>query len=223
MIPVVDHTRLRNLVVDANDGIVATAGIVEGLIGAGAGIRATVIAALSSMLAGGIALGGARSAETALELDARSALLEEERRQLALSPEEARAELAAIYQEKGLSDDLASRVAAELSEHNALAAHAEAEHGIRLEAAPIRPVLEAAASGGAFAAGSIVVLLTVLLTPVRSLGGSTFVAVAVSLTLTSLVVARWGNLPVARTIVRTVGIGMTAMAVSFALGSLLDL
>ena len=49
------------------------------------------------------------------------------------------------------------------------------------------------------------------------------IAVALSLGLTSLALARWGQVPVARTIVRNVGVGVTAMFVSLAIGSLFDL
>ena len=46
---------------------------------------------------------------------------------------------------------------------------------------------------------------------------------ALSLSLTSIVVARWGNLPVLRTMARTVGVGTAAMLITFAIGSLVDL
>ena len=75
---------VRSLVVDANDGIIATAGIVEGFAGAGATEITITIAAFSAMVAGGIALGGAKYAEEATERDAQLALIDEERRQLAL-------------------------------------------------------------------------------------------------------------------------------------------
>ena len=75
------------LVVDANDGIIATAGIVEGFAGAGASATTITIAAFSAMVAGGIALGGAKYSETATERDAEQALIDEERMQLELSPD----------------------------------------------------------------------------------------------------------------------------------------
>ena len=46
---------------------------------------------------------------------------------------------------------------------------------------------------------------------------------ALSLSLTSVVVARWGNLPLLRTMVRTVGVGVAAMLITFAIGSVIDL
>ena len=80
----------------------------------------------------------------------------------------------------------------------------------------------AVSAAGAFAIGSLVVLLSVLVTWSTRLP-TTFVAVAISLSLTSIVVARWGNLPVVRTMARTVGVGIAAMVITFAIGSLVDL
>ena len=182
------------LVVDGNDGIMATAGIVEGFIGAGAGTETIVVAAIAAMVAGAIAMGSAKYAEAAIERDATNSLIAEERRQLSLSPAEELAELAAIYERRGLSPDLARTVATELSAHDALAAHAEAEHDIALDEAPTPPLIAAISAAGAFAVGSLVVLLSVGITWSTRLP-TTFVAVALSLSLTSVVVARWATCP----------------------------
>lgn len=221
-IALVDSVRLRALVVEANEGIIATAGIVEGLLGAGAETQAVVVAAGASMVSGGIALGGVRYAAAATARDAQRALVEEERRQLELAPEAELAELAALYEAKGLTADLAQRVADELSAGDVLVAHAEVEHGIALDAPTVRPLTTAFSSGGAFAAGSAIVLATTVLTPDQWRIPSTFFAVVVSLCITSVIVSRWGRVPVARTLLRTVGIGAFAMIVTLALGSRFD-
>jgi len=59
----VDPGRVREHAVDVNDGIIASAGIVEGLLGAGASYTILLVAALAAMLGGGLALGGMRYAE----------------------------------------------------------------------------------------------------------------------------------------------------------------
>ena len=142
-----DRTEIRNRGVDANDGIIATAGIVEGFVGAGARGSTIVIAAFAAMVSGGIALGGAKYSEEAAERDAERALVEEERRQLAMLPDEELAELAEHYRRRGLSPELAAQVAEELSAHDALAAHVVAEHGIDLAAPRPGPVIVAAGIG----------------------------------------------------------------------------
>jgi VIT1/CCC1 family predicted Fe2+/Mn2+ transporter len=207
-------------VVDVNDGIVATGGIVEGFIGAGVTGRTVLIAALAAMAAGGIALGGAKYAEAAAERDAERALIEEERRQLEFSPEEELAELTMLYEEKGLSAELALRVASELTAKDALAAHVDVELGLASSPDEPPPLVTALAAGVAFALGSFVPVLSVLLAPDAWRMLVTFGAVVLSLAVTSLVLARMGRTDVVRTIARTVLLGVVAMVLTLAGGSL---
>lgn len=218
-----DRDRVRELVVDANDGIMAVAGIAEGFIGAGASTSATLIAVLAGAVAGSIALSGAKFTEAAIERDARQVELDEVRRQLDLSPDEELRELVALYEAQGVSPDLAQQVATELSSPDALTTRADAEHGIEPRQRPLRPIVAAALAGLAFAVGALIVVATILSTPRSARLPTTFFAVAFSLALTSLVLARWGQVPAGRTIVRNVGVGVTAMFASLAIGSLFDL
>jgi VIT1/CCC1 family predicted Fe2+/Mn2+ transporter len=217
-----DRERLRDLVIDANDGIVAVAGVVEGVLGAGLGNRAAATAVLMATVAGGIAMGGSRYTEAAAEWDARITLLDEERRQLRQSPEQELEELAAFYEAKGLAPDLARLVAGELSAADALAAHAEEEHDIEIDEPPPRPLFFAIASGLAFVLGAMVVVVSAVLTPSDWRVPTTFVAVTIALALAAGVVARWGDVPLGRTVARNVAIGLTSMVVSFVVGSLVD-
>jgi len=217
--PLLDGTQWRRFVLDANDGIVATAGLVEGLIGAGASSGSTRVAAAAALIAGSLALGGARFSEEAVESDVQKELIEEERRQLALSPEEELAELAELYRAKGLSPELAQQVANELTERDALDAHVSTEYGISLDR-PSQPSKAAVAAAIGFGVGSVIVLLMVVAMPRRSVGISTALAVVLSLSGTSFLAARLGGVPVARTVLRTVGIGVIAMLITFAVGTL---
>jgi VIT1/CCC1 family predicted Fe2+/Mn2+ transporter len=217
-----DRERFRDLVVDANDGIVAIAGVVEGVLAAGLGNRAAATAVLMTTIAGGIALGGSRYTEEAAERDAREALLDEERRQLGRSPDDELDELTAFYVEKGLSRELARVVAMELTSADVLAAHAEEEHGIEVDEPQPSPLAAAIASALVFTLGAAVVVVTAVITPSTWRIPTTFVAVTIALGLSSMVVARWGDVPLGRTLTRNVTVGLTAMAVSFVIGSLIE-
>jgi VIT1/CCC1 family predicted Fe2+/Mn2+ transporter len=217
-----DRERLRDLVIDANDGIVAIAGVLEGVLGAGLGNRAAATAVLVATIAGAIAIGGSRYTEDAAEWDARARLLEEERHQLRRSPDQELDELALFYEAKGLAPDLARLVAVELTAADALAAHAEEEHGIEVDEPPPPPLVAAIASGLVFVLGASVVVVTAVLTPPDWRVPTTFFAVTIALALSSVVVARWGDVPLRRTVARNVAVGLTAMAVSFAVGSLIE-
>ena len=217
-----DRERLRDLVIDANDGIVAIAGVLEGVLGAGLGNRAAATAVLVATIAGAIAIGGSRYTEDAAEWDARARLLEEERHQLRRSPDQELDELALFYEAKGLAPDLARLVAVELTAADALAAHAEEEHGIEVDEPPPPPLAAAIASGLVFVLGALVVVVTAVVTPSDWRVPTTFFAVTIALALSSVVVARWGDVPLGRTVARNVAVGLTAMAVSFAVGSLIE-
>jgi VIT1/CCC1 family predicted Fe2+/Mn2+ transporter len=217
----VDHARVREHAVDANDGIIASAGIVEGLLGAGASSAILLVASLAAMVGGGFALAGMRYAETADERDAQLAILEAERRRIALTPAEEEAELAELYRERGLSPELAHAVAAELSAGDALAAHAEAEYGIVLRDRRTTPRTTAVLAGLAFALGAGVPLLVILLAPAAWRSAATIVAVVVALSLTALVTASVGGTSVLRTVFRTVSIGLATMLLTYVGGSLL--
>jgi VIT1/CCC1 family predicted Fe2+/Mn2+ transporter len=217
-----DRERLRDLVIDANDGIVAIAGVVEGVLAAGLRNRAAGTAVVVATIAGGISIGGSRYTEEAAERDAREALIEEERNQLRRSPDQELDEGTAFYEANGRAPDVARVVAVELTKADALAAHAEEEHGIEVDEATPSPLVAAIASGLVFALGAMVVVVTAVLTPSSWRVPTTFIAVTIALVLTSVVVARWGEVPLGRTLARNVIVGVTAMAVSFAIGSLLE-
>ena len=217
----IDRGRVREHVVDTNDGIIASAGIVEGLLGVGASSTILLVGSLAAMVGGGLALSAMRYAETADERDARKAILEAERRRIDLTPAEEEAELAVLYQDRGLSPRLARAVAAELSAGDALAAHAEAEYGISLRSRPAAPWTIAVVAGLAFALGAGVPLLVIQLAPPAWRSAATVLAVVAALCLTASVNASISETSIARTTLRTVSIGLVTMALTFVVGSLL--
>jgi VIT1/CCC1 family predicted Fe2+/Mn2+ transporter len=209
----------RGRVVDANDGIIATAGIVEGLAGAGAAGFTMVVAAFAAMVAGSVALAGAKYTEVALEREARGLRIEEERRRVALSPEQEQDQLAAHYMSRGLSSDLAATVAAELSRNDALGAQIDIEPDLGSDEGP-KPLSAAFWSGLAFALGSGVPLGAILVTPPSQRIPVTIVVVVASLVVTGLVTARATGGDTTRALVRALCIGVITMLVSLAAGLL---
>ena len=94
--------------------------------------------------------------------DSELALLEKERGELRDEPEEELEELAGLYVEKGLTKDLALEVAKQLTDHDALGAHAEAELGIDPDDIT-SPWNAALASMLSFTLGALLPLLTITL------------------------------------------------------------
>jgi len=154
--------------------------------------------------------------------DTEQALLAKERRELQEMPEEELAELAALYEQRGLSPVLAQQVAVELTEHDALAAHAEVELGIDPEELT-NPWHAAWASMAAFTVGALLPLLAILLPPIGLRIPLTAVSVVIALALTGWSSARLGGAALRPAIVRNVTGGVLAMAVTYGIGSLVGL
>ncbi len=210
---------VRAGVLGANDGIVSTAGIVVGVAGATAARSSIAVAGVAGLVAGAMSMATGEYVSVATQRDSEEALLDKERRELAEDPEDELAELAGIYAGKGLSADLALEVARQLSEHDALGAHAEAELGIDPDDLT-SPVSAALASMLSFTLGALLPLLTILLVPASTRLGVTVLAVALALAVTGWLSAGLSYGSVRRAVLRNVAGGVVAMAVTFAIGSL---
>jgi VIT1/CCC1 family predicted Fe2+/Mn2+ transporter len=151
--------------------------------------------------------------------DSELALLAKERRELEEDPYDELAELAHLYVEKGLSERLAREVAVELTEHDALAAHADVELGIDPDDLT-NPWHAAWASMLAFTVGALLPLLTITLSAPDLRVGVTVVSVALALALTGWASAQFGYGPTGRAVVRNVAGGLFAMGATYAVGAL---
>jgi VIT1/CCC1 family predicted Fe2+/Mn2+ transporter len=216
-----DEASLRSWTAVANDGIIATAGILEGFAGAGATDRALLVAATVATIAGLLAAGGAKWAEVDAEREAHLKAATDEAAALAARPETELEELIAYYEAKGLTPELAREVAEQLSAHNALAAQLESEHGILEVITPTDAIVAGVGASIAYLIGAAIPLLITVFAPVDIEAWAIVVAVAASLVVTSIVGARTGHMHVGRTIARTLAIGLGTLAVSYALGQLI--
>ena len=209
---------LRAGVLGANDGIVSVAGIVVGVAGSGASRAAVTTAGLAGLVAGALSMAGGEYVSVSTQRDTERALLSKERWELATYPQEELAELAALYQQRGLTPSLSRQVAEQLTAHDALAAHAEVELGIDPDALT-SPWQAAWASLVAFSAGALLPLLLIL-TP-RAVRVPVCVAsVAVALALTGVTSAWLGSASRPAAVARNVGVGLLAMGVTYLVGSL---
>jgi vacuolar iron transporter family protein len=218
-----DADTLRSHVVDANDGIIAIAGVVEGLTGAGASDGAVLAAVLAAAAAGAVALAAAKYSEASTERDVQAALIAAERRRLEMGPERELAELAGIYEARGLSAGLARAVAEELSARDALAAQLDAEYGIREITPASAPWGVAVGAGVAFALGSLLSFLIVLLAPPGQRAAMEILAVFIALAATSVLVARLGRTSVRQALARNLVLGAATMALTLLGGLLLSI
>jgi VIT1/CCC1 family predicted Fe2+/Mn2+ transporter len=209
---------LRAAVLGANDGIVSVAGLVMGVAGATTHRHTIFVAGLAGLIAGALSMAAGEYVSVSTQRDTEQALLVKERRELEEEPEEELAELAGLYVAKGLSEETARQVAAELTEHDALAAHADAELGIDPDALT-NPWHAAWASMIAFTIGALLPMLMILL-PQGVRIAATAGSVAVALALTGYLSAQFAGAVISRAIIRNVSGGVLAMAVTYAIGHL---
>ena len=207
---------LRAGVLGANDGIVSTAAIVLGVAGATDERGPIILAGLVGLMAGAMSMAAGEYVSVSTQRDTERAVLDVERRELEETPDEELAELAAIYAAKGLDEDLARKVAVQLTAKDALGAHAEAELGLDPDGLT-NPWHAALASFVSFVVGALIPLLGVV---VSSQAWVTVVAVVIALAVTGSVSARLGKAPVARAVARNIAGGLLAMAVTYLLGGL---
>jgi VIT1/CCC1 family predicted Fe2+/Mn2+ transporter len=211
---------LRAGVLGANDGIVSVAAIVVGVAGVTTATGPILTAGLAGLVGGAVSMALGEYVSVSSQSDSQRALIEKERRELAEQPEEELAELAGLYQAKGLSEATARTVAEELTAHDALAAHLSIELNID-EGDVVSPWHAALASAVSFLIGAVLPLLAVLLPPEHLRVPVTFVAVLVALGLTGWLGAYIGGSPRLRAAVRVVAGGAVALAATFLIGSLL--
>ncbi|MCM6778109.1 VIT family protein [Nocardia sp. CDC159] len=212
---------LRAGVLGANDGIVSVAGIVVGVAAAttSAGVIAT--AGVAGLAAGAVSMALGEYVSVSTQRDSERAVLAVERRELAEMPEQELAELAAIYEGKGLSPATAWKVAEELTENDAFTAHAEAELGID-PSDLTNPWQAALSSALSFTLGALLPLLAILAPPAVRVP-VTVAAVLAALAVTGAVGARLGEAPVWRATIRVLVGGALAMATTYLVGHLVGI
>jgi VIT1/CCC1 family predicted Fe2+/Mn2+ transporter len=210
---------LRAAVLGANDGIVSTAGIVIGVAAATTSRTAIATAGIAGLAAGAMSMAAGEYVSVSTQRDTERALLAKEKRELREMPEAELEELAGIYEAKGLTPDLAHQVAEQLTAHDALGAHAEAELGIDPDDLS-NPWHAAWASMASFTIGALLPLIAILVVPAGAHVWVTAAAVVLALWLTGWGSARLGDAPVRPAVLRNVGGGILAMVVTYAIGAL---
>jgi vacuolar iron transporter family protein len=213
---------LRASVLGANDGIVSIAGLVVGVASATSSPEIIITAGIAGIIAGAISMAAGEYVSVSSSRDTERALLEKERRELRDNPEQELKELAHIYEHKGLSKETAMKVAKELSEKDAFAAHVDVELGIDPHNLT-NPWHAAFASAASFLAGAIIPLIAVLLPPTEMKVLVTFVSVLFALVITGIISAKVGGADPIKATGRVVAGGALAMIATYFVGQFVGL
>lgn len=210
---------LRAAVLGANDGIVSTASLIIGVAAASAAHSDILLAGVAGLVAGAMSMAAGEYVSVSSQSDTEKADLELEKKSLNTDFEFEKLELAEIYQDRGLTPELALQVAEQLMDHDALGAHARDEIGIS-EMSNARPIQAAFSSAGTFVVGAALPLLVAWLTPGPQLILVVALASLFFLALLGGLAARTGGAPVWVGSVRVTFWGALAMALTAGVGRL---
>jgi len=155
---------LRASVLGANDGVVSTASLVVGVAAAQTTHAAVLIAGIAGLVAGAMSMAAGEYVSVSSQADTEKADLEREANELAADYDFELAELAKIYELRGLDETLSMQVAEQLMAHDALAAHARDELGL-MDKHRARPIQAAWTSAATFTVGAAIPLLLASIAP----------------------------------------------------------
>lgn len=210
---------LRAAVLGANDGIVSTSSLIVGVAAAAAAQNDVLIAGVAGLVAGAMSMAAGEYVSVSSQSDAETADLARERAELAADPEAELQELAQIYVNRGIDEDLAQRVAKQITAKDALGTHARDELGIS-EVTTARPIQAALTSAASFAVGAAMPLFMVIVSPANLLVLLVSAASLAFLAVLGAIGARAGGANMLRATARVTFWGALAMALTAGIGKI---
>jgi VIT1/CCC1 family predicted Fe2+/Mn2+ transporter len=210
---------LRAAVLGANDGIISTASLILGVVSASGLRHDALVAGVAGLVAGAMAMAAGEYVSVSSQADTEGAALAKERHELAADHASEVAELAHIYEARGVEAELARDVAQQLMRHDALAAHARDELGIS-ELTGANPIQAALASAMTFAAGAAAPLILATVSPLPLLLPIIGIGALLLLAGLGAVGAKAGGAPMLKPAMRVAFWGVLAMAATTGIGHL---
>lgn len=210
---------LRAAVLGTNDGILSTTSLAIGIAAASTTRGPIVLAALAGLVAGALSMAAGEYVSVSSQSDIETADLKREKGELESMPEIELKELAKLYQQRGLEENLALQVATQLTAHDALGAHARDELGIN-EITQAKPMQAALASAGAFITGGMLPMLVSIFAPLHLMVICQYSFSIVFLAFSAIVAAKAGGSSVSKAVIRICFWGTAAMLMTAAVGYL---
>jgi VIT1/CCC1 family predicted Fe2+/Mn2+ transporter len=208
---------LRAAVLGANDGILSITSIAIGIAAASSTREPIVLATIAGLVAGALSMAAGEYVSVSSQTDTEKADIAREEIELKEMPEEELKVLAAIYEQRGLSKETALKVAIELTEKDALAAHVRDELGIN-EISQANPIQAVVASGAAFSLGGILPLFVTLFCPLNLMEYALYGFSIIFLIVLGIIAAKTGGSSVPKAILRITLWGTLAMGITALVG-----
>ena len=209
---------LRAAVLGANDGLVATASLMIGVVAAGKN-DFLVTAGIAGITAGAMSMAAGEyvSVRSQNDVEDSDRLLEIEH--LALDPEGELLELQHIYINRGLTAELAFEVASAMHKIDPLAAHLRDELGQHPHT-KARPVQASVASAIAFTIGGLIPFVGAFAPTIGAKTWSIVIFTIVGLLLTGVISARTAGAKLMSTTLRVIIGGSLGMIITAGIGQI---
>jgi VIT1/CCC1 family predicted Fe2+/Mn2+ transporter len=155
---------LRPAVFGAMDGLVSNFALIMGVVGGTSDNDAVVLAGLAGLAAGAFSMAAGEYTSVASQSEFALAQVDIERDEILNNEHAEEAELAVMFVEKGVDEEVAREVAAQIHRvpENAVRVHAREEFGVDVDALA-SPMLAAVSSFFAFAIGALIPVFPYLL------------------------------------------------------------
>lgn len=210
---------LRAAVLGANDGIISVTSLIMGMAASGATAHTLLITCIAGLISGATSMAAGEYISVKSQEDIEKADLKFEAQELKKHPQRELDELTQIYVARGLEPDLARQVATQLTNHDALGAHARDEIGIH-ENTAANPIQAALASAGSFSFGALFPMLAILLSPEVWIEKTVLIFGIISLAFLGALSSHFAGTSKLKGSLRITLWGILAMAFSSWIGSL---
>lgn len=208
---------LRAGVLGANDGIVSTAGIVVGVVAAGASSSSILTAGIAAVVAGAVSMALGEFVSVSAQRDTEQELVRIHRDAHQSDQSLETKDIVTSLQELGITRDTAIQAAQEMSPQQRLAGHLRVELGLDEEDLT-SPWAAAAASAFSFVLGSVLPLIVAIAAQDGAKAWMTILATLIALTITGAISARISEGSHVRSVARLVIGGAIALLVTFGIG-----
>ena len=212
----------RAAVFGVSDGLVSNMGLILGVAGADPAPALVRLAGLAGLVSGAISMAAGEYNSMRVQAELLQRELRVEARELRRRPDHETAELAGIYEERGLPAPEARRVAEAMMRDPQLALETHAREELGIDPGQLgSPTRAAGASFLSFSIGALVPLAPWFVGSGRAAIVASVVLGVVAAVVVGVLVARSTGRPVVRAVGRQVVFTVVPAAITFAIGSAL--
>lgn len=210
----------RAAVFGVSDGLVSNVGLILGVAGADPAPSIVRLAGLAGLIAGAISMAAGEYNSMRVQSELLERELELERLEIRRNPEFETAELAELYESRGMGADRAREMAEAVMQDPEVALETHAREELGVDPAQLGSPLGAATSSfTAFSIGALVPLVPWFLGSGTSAIAASLTAAVLAAVAVGVAIGRFTGRPLVRTVSRQVVFTLVPAALTFAVGS----